>query len=347
MTEENKDDGMSVEERLVWLRERGIVVETPEDRKAQAAGKPVDEKADTGPTEKVSFVLIPSDASKPLEELTFDCPATSGFDDKLVDYLKPIFNAMSTGKDVDLELFRQKSATQTLGSSDTPSEVSEETLRKVAAQGNVEKFPLVHPNASNQYVGVNIYLDEVGMLKRLPLNSRASEFATRAGYNPPPQFYGNVFMGRTKGRPYAKHISFTVGKDTSFDAPWLKQATMDNLAHQMEENQLMGRKDETQAAVDGTDGIEKKEEGYTWTQTEEELEIVLPLLAHAKSKDIKEKCLAKSIQVKYEGGIVLSLNLFERVDPDGCIWTIDRTDGVKLVLTLEKLDPALWPRIED
>eukprot|EP00547_Thalassionema_nitzschioides_P000184 CAMPEP_0194214694 /NCGR_PEP_ID=MMETSP0156-20130528/16029_1 /TAXON_ID=33649 /ORGANISM="Thalassionema nitzschioides, Strain L26-B" /LENGTH=347 /DNA_ID=CAMNT_0038943017 /DNA_START=155 /DNA_END=1198 /DNA_ORIENTATION=+ len=347
MTEENNDDGMSVDERLAWLRERGVVVETPEERRAQVAGETKDGKADTASTEKVWFVVIPSDTSKPLEELTFDCPITTNrFDDKLLDYLKPMFSAMSSGKDVDLELFRQN-ATQTLGSSGTPSEVSDEALRQVAIQGNVEKFSLVHPNASNQYVGVNMYLDEVGMLKRLPLNTRASEFATRAGYNPPPQFYGNVFMGRTKTRPRVKHLSLTVGEDTSFDAPWLKQATMDNLAHQMESNQMMGRQNETQPAIDGTDGIEKKEEGYTWTQTEEELEIVLPLVTQAKAKDIKEKILAKSIQVNYDGNIVLALDLFERVDPDGCTWTIDRTDGVKLVLTLEKLDPALWPRIVD
>lgn len=36
------------------------------------------------------------------------------------------------------------------------------------------------------------------MLKRLPLNKRASDYALRAGFNPPPQFYGDVFMGRVK-----------------------------------------------------------------------------------------------------------------------------------------------------
>lgn len=337
---------MSPEERLSWLRERGVVVETPEERRAEVLGKTMEQKDGTGPIEKISFALIPFDASKQMEEITFDCPVTSHSDDKLMEYLKPMFSAMSSGKDVDLELFR-KNATQTLGSSDTPNEVSEETLRQVASQGNVEKFSLVHPNASNQYVGVNIYLDEVGMLKRLPLNSRASEFAARAGYNPPPQFYGNVFIGRIKTKPYTKHLSFNVGEDTSFDAPWLKQATMDNLAYQMEANQITGRRNETQAAIDGTDGIEKKEEGYKWTQTEEELEIVLSLASNAKAKDIKEKILAKSVQVKYCGDVVLALDLFERVDPDGCVWTIDRSDDVKLVLTLEKMDPALWPRITE
>jgi hypothetical protein len=220
-------------------------------------------------------------------------------------------------------------------------------LKQVAAQGSVEKFALVHPTASNHFTGVNIYLDEVGMLKRLPLNTRASDYAARAGYNPAPQFYGNVFLGRIKAQPVLQNVSLALGKDTAMDAPWLLQATIDNLEYQTDLNKITGRND-VQEAVDGTEGKEKNEEGYTWTQTEEELEVVLPLPFDAISREVSVKFMPQSIQAKYGDKTVLSLELFERVDPDGCTWTLDRSgENIKLVATLEKTEEALWPRIKD
>lgn len=346
MSEELDDDGMTADQRLQWLRDRGVLVETPEERRAKEVTKIMNENDDEV-KETVSFVLVPHDTSKPLKELTFECPIKIMGQDALMEHLKPMFAAMGSGKDMDLELFREN-ASHTIGSSDSPGEVSEDTLKQVAAQGNVEKFSLVHPTASNHYTGVNIYLDEVGMLKRLPLNKRASDYATRSGYNPAPQFYGNVFLGRIRGRPVPQNVSFSVGKDTAMDAVWLQQATMSNLEHQVEMNAALGRT-ETQAAIDGTDGAEKDEDGYTWTQNEEEIELTVPLPnKDAKSKDVNVKYKPQSIEINCMKVPVLMLQFFERVDPDGCTWTLDRNgDSVKLVITLEKIEQALWPRIKD
>jgi hypothetical protein len=44
----------------------------------------------------------------------------------------------------------------------------------------------------------------------------------------------------------------------------------------------------------------------------------------------------------------LSIDLFERVDVDGCTWTMDKDkSSKKLVLTLEKAEEAMWPRLEN
>lgn len=110
-------------------------------------------------------------------------------------------------------------------------------------------------------------------------------------------------------------------------------------------NKFTGRSD-LQQAVDGTDGIAKSEEGYSWTQTEDELEVVVPLPKDATSKDVHVKYLPKSIEVKCQKEPLISLSLFARVDPDGCTWTLDRDgDESKLVITMEKADPTSWPRI--
>ena len=144
--------------------------------------------------EDLSFVHVPHDESLPLKELTIKVPQNRlGKGDLLIEELKPYFSALS--RKVDMSLFHNQ-ATTTLGSSGDDVQVSEEALQKVAEQGQVEVFSLVHPMPSNKFQSVNIYLDEVGMLKRLPLNKRAADFAFRAGFNPAPKFYGDIFLGR-------------------------------------------------------------------------------------------------------------------------------------------------------
>ncbi len=193
---------------------KGIFIETSEDRRIKKIKDIMNEKdtdeIDGEEYEDLSFVHVPHDESLPLKELTMKVPknrtasnsiGTNG--DLLVDELKPFFKALS--KKVDMSLF-QDQATKTLGSSNDDIQVSQEALQKVAEQGQVETFCLVHPMPSNKFQSVNIYLDEVGMLKRLPLNKRAADFGVRAGFNPPPKFYGDIFLGRVMVRDYIIYI---------------------------------------------------------------------------------------------------------------------------------------------
>lgn len=339
------DDDMNLEERMAWLRERGVLVETPEERKR---GKVVAAMrlADTLGAE-ISYVLVPADTSKPLQELTFQS-ITGIPGDLLIEHLKSAFSKKSD-ENVDVELLKSQ-ATQTLtGSADTPGTVSDAALQQVAAEANVESFSLVHPIPANNFTGINIYLDEVGMLKRLPLNKRASDFAARAGFNPAPTFYGNVFLGRVQQKPALKNVSFLLGADTAPDAPWMKAATTENLEYQMEMNRITGRSDLQQPGVAGGDGKSKEEDGYTWTQTEEELEIIVLLPSDAISKQIAVKFFPKKVTVSYQKESKISLQLFERMEMDACTWTLEKgsDDQKKLVITMEKLEQAFWPRICD
>lgn len=157
----------------------------------------MEEPDDTTEYEDLKFVHVPHNDSLPLKELSVKVPITrhnSG--DILMEELKPWFKALS--KKVDMNLFKDQ-ATKHFGSTDAP-QVSEAALASMAEQGQVEAFCLVQPAESNYFTSINIYLDEVGMLKRLPLNKRAADFALQAGFNPPPKFYGDVFLGRIKVR---------------------------------------------------------------------------------------------------------------------------------------------------
>ena len=344
------------------------MIETAEERRANEISKIMkepdgNESAIQKELTTISYVLIPHDRTKTMEELHLSVPLDQSRNgDALVEHLQPVFGSSSlnsggsniNNNNVDLSLLQQhqesnSGASQLLGTDGMPPSVSPETLQKVAQQGHVETFALVHPTPSNQFTGVNIYLDEIGMLKRLPLNARATALAAQAGYNPPPQFYGNVFLGKTQTQPTLRNMSLTVA-DTAPGAPWLQRAVMENLEYQTQMNRISGKTGETQAGVDGQDGVAKTEQGYEWTQTEEEMEVTMSLpKGIVASKDVKVKFLPQTLKVLCALKEVLALRLFERVDPDGCTWTMesDGGDGKKLVLTLEKVEQAMWPRIKD
>lgn len=355
MSEENKskeENGeMTPDQRLAWLRDRGVLVETPEERKAKAITEIMKEPdGEDAAEETIAYVMVPHDTSKPLQEFTFQPNRIAVDGDKLVQHLKPLFGGDDAN--VDFSLLKEQAAANPLLASATDGDgaaptVSDEALQQVAKQGSVETFTLVHSTPSNEFTSIQIYLDEVGLLKKLPLNPRASEYAKRAGFEPPPQFYGNVLLGRVRTYPKVEHMNFVMGKDTALDAEWLKRATTENLEYQMQLNQITGRND-VQPGVSGADGVAKKEEGYTWTQTEEELELIVRLPVDATSKDVKCKYHPQSLQVSCRSEVLVSLDLFERIDPEGCTWTLERDSKfAELIVTMEKIEVALWPRIRD
>lgn len=358
--EVKEDDEISTpEERLNWLRERGVLIETSEDRKPKEAAVDAEDTI----YKLISFVCIPHDSSKPLRELSLPIAVvdetslgskTSG--DRLPFHLKPMFAAHhdNNGGGVDLELLRQQATHHLATSSSSDNHdatVSDATMRRLAEEGQVETFSLVRPTPSNKHTAVNLYLDEVGMLKRLPLNPRAADLALRAGFRPPPTFYGDVYVGRSSNIPTIENRDFKLGVDTAPDADWLNNATMANLEYQTEMNRITGKTPEevVQPPKAGEDGIAKEEKGYTWTQTDEEVEILWKNNnSHdneiASTKDVKVVFRPTYVQLLVRGNAVLKVVLFATVDPDGCTWTLDREKG-ELSITCEKSEAVSWPRV--
>lgn len=353
--EGNNDPEMSLDERMDWLRERGVLVETAEERKRKQVVAAMNQANVLQSNEPVYYVLIPSDTSKPLQQLSFH-PIKNVGGDQLIDHVQPEFSKKDDEL-IDIELLRQQQSQTTLaaamgdGDGTLPS-VSDSTIRKVSEQANVETFTVVHPTPQNNYTSVVMYLDEIGMMKHLPLNTRASDYCYRAGFNPAPIFYGNVYIGRIQQRPKLHNISFVLGPDTSFDAPWLQSAVSSNLRYQQELNKITGQGDVRQASVAGSDGNVQNEDGFQWTQTEQEIELQVLLPNEALSKHVSVKFHPQTLTVLYQKDPKLSLSLFERIDCDACTWTLESTSadtgpGKKLTITMEKLEEAYWPRIRD
>lgn len=367
--ENEKDDDMTLEEREEWLRSRGVLIETPGDRNnaagataaangesvlAQLAGLDLKNKDDSD-DDAIPFVFVPQDDTQPLRTLYLPASvAQAKPGDALPEYVKPYF--ASDKQTIDASLLKDQATKHFAAGGDlqqlAQTKLSPAAMNAVAAQGSVETFPLVHPADTNQFQGVYIYLDEVGMLKKLPLNARASQIAHACGYSPAPNFYGNVFIGRVQTKPRMKNVAFVAGIDTDRGAVWMQRAVSENVAWQQEMNQVTGRMGQTQPAAIGTEGNAAVEEQFEWTQDDDELEIVV-VLKHDDDDDsagvwdkkaLKVSFLARSIKVQYKGEAKLSIALYGAVDVDGCTWTID---GKKLVITCEKANSGeSWPRIK-
>lgn len=341
-----------MKEREQWLRERGVEIESPKYSAVTTHGANstgiVEQMAGLKmkdfeiPDESISFVRIPQDESEPIHDLhlpiswTKDKPG-----DCLVDYVKPYFATDRTS--IDSNLLKEQATKHFAGGNlaglaDT--NISTSAMNAAAAQGSVETFPLVHPADTNDFHGVYIYLDEIGMLKKLPNNTRATAIAAACGFHPPPNFYGDIFIGRVKSKPVLQNVGFET-KDTDRGSDWMQRAVAENLAWQQALNQATNR-DESQPAVVGTEGNVAIDVNFSWTQDEDEVELVVPL-SDINKKLVQLSFLNRSVIVKYNKQELVSLKLYAGIDVDGCTWTID---GSSIVVTCEKLDGGtMWPRI--
>jgi hypothetical protein len=348
--DESEEDDKTLEEREQWLRDRGVLIETAEDRKAASSTASTSTSTSSTATDGVhSIVQQVSGLQLGVLNEEEDASVAKKSGDSLTQYVKPYF---ADNKSIDASLLQQQSMKNFAGGdlkalADT--NLSSAAMNSAAAQGSVETFPLVHPSPdTNGSTGVYIYLDEVGLLKKLPSNNRASQIAAACGFHPAPNFYGDVFMGRVKTQPILANVDFVAGVDTDRSAEWMQRAVSENLAWQQEMNKVTGRTGETQPAHAGTDGNVAAEDLFNWTQDDDEVELSVPFessssLAIDKNK-VKVTFLPRAVKVKYAGEEKLSIQLHGGIDVDGSTWTID---GTNLVITCEKADAGeIWPRIQ-
>ena len=95
-------------------------------------------------------------------------------------------------------------------------------------------------------------------------------------------------------------------------------------------------------------GGDAQADGYTWSQTDEDLEVRVTRGIPAEKKSKKRLGVSygrgDSLSVKVDGQVVLELpKLFARVAPDECTWSLESgTDGGVLVVQMEKVEPRAW-----
>jgi hypothetical protein len=351
-----EEEEQTPEQRLQWLRDRGIVVETPEDRVAQRGLEASMARLRAGDpgTRTFRFVRIPADAAMPLSEEEAVVPVAeegeaSGVA-RGVDRLTSLLKARFSGGAVDEAALKSTAAAHHLTNTASAAVLEKLSAASVAAGGGaVEAFRVAD--------GVNLYLDAVGALKQLPPNPRASRLAARCGFGEVP-FFGDMFIGRLHGGggggPPGSNADFTLADMIGFDGAtppaWLGRAAQENLERQRREGGA-GRA----AAAGGMTADElaaRGGEGYTWSQTQEDVEVVVPLPEGMRAKRCKVVFGVRRLKVvvpaagaeaeaaPYE---LLIDPLFGKIAPDDSTWTV--SDG-KLVVTLEKIKAkAVWPSL--
>ena len=168
-----------------------------------------------------SYVKIPADPDAPFEELT---TTTNLFGDTLPELLQRRF---AGGSVVHVEQLRAEYG----------SAVDEKmaALNLAAARGSVETFALVRPSETTRPIahsGTYLYLDEMGVLKGLPVNKRASEIASSCGLDVESPFLGDVFIGRVVVKPAPmRNASFSLAELDS-GSEWLRSAPVENEHYQ-------------------------------------------------------------------------------------------------------------------
>ena len=363
-TAKNKNEAEEEEEREAWLRARGVEIETREDRlrleKEREEREAREAKGGDG-KRRLTCVKIPSDDALPFEEVTLDVPLSKP-GDVLPDAVKSYFIG---GGDIDVNLAK-RAATKQLGEEfASKSQNLGASLAKETAMGSTETFALVRPSEKNGRKGVYIYLDEVGLLKGKAKNARASSLAESCGF-PGTTFHGDVFVGAVQTEPQPmRSVDFTV-KEMDSSATWLKLAPMENAEYAMSMKEL--EKAMAEKGAGGGPGLQRINmgggggdgdalpsgdgEGYRWEQTEDgevEISVYVPENTSAKTVSVgfrDDSCVVKD---KMNGNkiIVRIDNLYGKVRPDECTWTI--AGGSKkneVCVSLAKVDDGeTWPQL--
>lgn len=387
MSEDAKNpDNMTPNEREQWLRDRGVHIETPSDRRRTESifanmenSRPLSiveqvQRLSIGTGsdgDGINFVFIPHDTSRDITTLTLPnrlVEALGPTGDVLPTYVKSYF---ADGKPIDgallqdqalkqnliggdLDKFASAAAAETGEDSLATTKLTPSALASATASGSVETFPLVRPSSTNHNQGVYIYLDEVGQLKKLPNNLRASSLAQKCGYYPAPNFYGDVFVGRVSSKPVLHNIDIKREDILDTTKEWMVRATHENVEWQKALNEVTGRTGESQPNHAGTEGVAVHVQGnmcsYSWMQNDEEVEIIISLKKKVEDgmkvdkTSIKVDFQPRKVIVKCNNESILEVQLYSKLDVDGCTWTLDKES---LVITCEKASQGeIWPRLE-
>lgn len=209
-------------------------------------------------------------------------------------------------------------------------------------EGAVEAFPLSHPNESNNFSAVNLYLDEVGQLKNLPRNVRAVQLAATCGYDNVP-LVGDMYVGRV--RRYhgmaVQNMDFTIDELASY-AKWLSNIKKENYDAGIARNAVKLSTDDD----DSPKTYEDATKGYKWTETNDNIDITFKLPDGLTSKDLKVLFKSKSVEIVKKSdpsSSLLRISLLRGISIDDSTWTGNKSD---IEISLEKSSSGLWNRLE-
>jgi len=334
-TEETLDEAT----RIAYLRERGVEISLPEERAAEAAKLAAEAAEGTSKGEgrrKFEYVFVPADGGRQVEKRT----AEASQSDVLPTLLSPHFASTAA---MDSETVARESALNMknmLVSGNAAGELkapSAEEMQRQAEGGVAEAYPLAQYASGGCGTAVRLYIDAVGAMRGRPRNKRAEDLAEAAGLSGL-SIHGDAYVGRCTRAPGGPELNqdFPLA-DLSPSSPWVLEA---RATHMRAAAEAGHRSDEHLAS--GGDG-----EGYSWTQTEDDVEVRITTGAPEGRGAAKRVAVAygrgDKLTVKVDGAVVFEVaKLFARVTPDDCNWTLDQG---AIVVTLAKNEPKPWTEL--
>ena len=335
-------EDMNTEEKLTWLKERGVESNlSPEEMAAEISEAGGDTAALAGKLVPCfKYVRIPVDKNEPFEELWAHLPlnpdGTVPAGDQIPGIVKSAF--AKQGHHIS-EGALQEHARSQLGSS--AAAVTPRAFAEATKGGSVETFALVRPAAVNQFSGVYIYLDEIGVLKELPANPRGAALAAACGH-PGVSFHGELFVGRVTAQPAPMRNTDFLIKDMNSGCDWIKTAPAENYQYSMGmkeveaalakngnaqqikmggfDNESMpsgqgltgaggasrSKSGDTAPGSENSEGESERGSGgvgtYRWTQTKDDVELIVPLPEDCRrAKALSVILKSTSVSVRRKG----------------------------------------------
>jgi len=309
----------------------------------------------------VQYVLIPADVTQPMQELEVEQP--EGLEvECLTNWMQDYYRKQcKVATDEGKEAFR-KTLTEKM-----PAEmITEEMLSGAYGMQLVESVALMSGGPHTGGIHVNLYCDDKGQMKGLPLNPRAMGVCDIV--NKPSQVYGDCFVGRVFETADDFHrLGFTL-KECDSSSVWVGKAAALNLNKAQDAGGSSAALKDFQAMAGGkgaqvfdTSSVTKAEAeapmveadpgetpgAYTWTQSLEEVVVSVGCPKGTKSNQIKCKIRPNNLSLNIigieDGVIFADVVLFAPVDPEESNWSIeDRGEKRILSITMAKGKKMRW-----
>uniref|UniRef100_A0A7S2WA15 CS domain-containing protein n=2 Tax=Eucampia antarctica TaxID=49252 RepID=A0A7S2WA15_9STRA len=327
------------------------------------------------------YVSIPADSSLPIKQL--ETSKEGGLsDDYLSKEAKDYFFKQSGGAEraavLDNATPEEKKALAQKVRNDYSSQNNNimsqldddallNILRTSHASATCEIIALTVPTPVNNHLAVSLYGSDDARLRDMPLNYRATALMKACGHmlptsqqnedGKPSGVYGDVFVGRCTDdeiKDVWERVDFTV-EDANADAQWCSSArkkgggggggkaaaaSLSSMMNQANFNMPNNNNNTTMSDQNNNN----KEEGYSWEQTKEDLELKFSVASGTKAKYVKIKFQKNHIRVVVAGQVLLEGGTGGNVVVDECTYTIqdDESTGRELCVTLGKQKNEQW-----
>lgn len=303
-----------------------------------------------------TYVLIPHEAHKPMQEFKHPCNTTLE-DDDLREALKLHFSQTGTLTEAQLAAHCWNLKQQIHEKSpETP--VRDEDLLAVASGVNVDTFAMTVPDKTH-LMAVSLYADDKGHAKNAPINERACGLAQGCGHANQ-SFRGDCFVSRYFDDDDAWIRKDFKIEDCSSDAQWVtdqKAITKKSPGGMASLSDMYAKLGQKSGGAPPPVKFDQREEekklllmtrggdGYTWTQTNTEVEIRVAVPAGTVARALTVAIKRGSLLVSLGEASLLNVDrLTSPIDVDESTWYLD--DG-EVIFTLEKQRPGAWDELGD